>query len=119
MGKVVRLPHGEPYEHDGTLEPKRQLMPREIDMIRDLERMIRLVREGRLDQLIVVGSDPMTGNYLTHVALDREIDPVGVFGMMGVLETVKVELSEMGAIAPSMMLDGSILDPWQEEESIE
>jgi hypothetical protein len=86
------------------------------EMLDKLDRLRRLITDGRIQGLIFVGQDPVTGYFLTETCLDRAMNRSELFGYMGVLETLKMEIGESAAVAPVIDLSGTIIDPYEEEE---
>lgn len=83
-----------------------------------LDRLRFLVGQGRLTGLVILGTDPMTDLFLTEVHLDSpEIERQDLFAYMGVLEMLKIEMSEGASMAPVITSTGNILDPWEQEQA--
>lgn len=81
-----------------------------IDLLR------RLVEQDRIDGLVFVAQDPLTGYFLTELCLDQDINRTELFGYMGVLDTVKLEIGEQATMAPTISLAGTIIDPYFYED---
>jgi hypothetical protein len=85
-----------------------------------LDKLKGLVEAGRLSGLIILGRDPQTKLFLTETVLDATVTPATeMFAYVGVVETLKVELTEYASMAPALMTDGSVNDPWAEVEDEE
>jgi hypothetical protein len=88
-------------------EQKRNLLAR-------IDRLRLLVQQDRIEAFCLVGQDPVTGYFVTEVCLDPHASRTELFGFVGVIETLKLELSEHASMAPFMDLDGGISDPYFE-----
>lgn len=73
-----------------------------------------LSKQDRIGNLILIAQDPKTGLFLHEVHHDPRARTVDLLGMIGILETLKLELTERAAMAPSITLDGDIIDPYAE-----
>lgn len=82
-----------------------------------IEKLRHLALAGRLDGLILIASDPVTGYFLTELCLSEEQGRSDLFGFVGVLETLKAEITEKATMSPCMTMDGEILDPFTAEEA--
>lgn len=102
---------------EGSFDPIQSVDPEQVKIILDkIDQLRSLVEQGRIDGLVFVGQDPVTGYFITELCLEPDLNRTELFGYMGVLETVKLELSEQAAMAPVMTLAGVILDPYDYEE---
>lgn len=104
-------------EGEESFDPIQSADPEQVKIILDkIDQLRSLVEQGRIDGLVFVGQDPVTGYFITELCLEPDLNRTELFGFMGVLETVKLELSEQAAMAPVMTLAGAILDPYDYEE---
>lgn len=104
-------------EGEESFDPIQSVDPEQVKIILDkIDQLRSLVEQGRIDGLVFVGQDPVTGYFITELCLEPDLNRTELFGYMGVLETVKLELSEQAAMAPVMTLAGAILDPYDYEE---
>lgn len=104
-------------EGEESFDPIQSVDPEQVKIILDkIDQLRSLVEQGRIDGLVFVGQDPVTGYFITELCLEPDLNRTELFGFMGVLETVKLELSEQAAMAPVMTLAGAILDPYDYEE---
>lgn len=104
-------------EGEESFDPIQSVDPEQVKIILDkIDQLRSLVEQGRIDGLVFVGQDPVTGYFITELCLEPDLNRTELFGYMGVLETVKLELSEQAAMAPVMTLAGVILDPYDYEE---
>lgn len=118
-GEVIEPPNAgglpeeffEPEEYvDASREEHKRRVLEKIDALR------KLVEQGRVEGLVLLGQDPMTGYFLTELCLDPEMNRAELFGFLGVLDTLKLEITEMAAMAPTITLTGAVLDPYEEME---
>lgn len=132
LNNVLMFPHGEPLEErfpefDGLgeedvfdLEPTGTInlvSPEQTKNILDrLSRLRLLVEQGRIGSLVIVGQDPVTGYFLTETCLDPATGRTEHFGLVGVLETLKLELTEQAALSPVIDLTGAVVDPYFEAD---
>lgn len=106
----------------GTCSPKHRLQgerstsheERTKNILDRLDQIRHLVEQGRIEDFILISRDTATGHFLTEVDLSC---PNGseIFGYVGVLEALKLELTERAQLAPALMPDGSVLDPYKKE----
>ena len=76
----------------------------------------RLVVEGKLEGLIVVGRDPSTRYFYTQIDLDIPGTSLNdVYPFIGLLESLKLEMADSAMMAPAMMADGRYVAPVQEQ----
>ncbi len=90
-------------------EQKKNILDR-IDQLR------HLVEQDRISGMVLIAQDPITGYFLTDICLEPDLNRTELFGFVGVLETVKLEISEAATMAPVMDLTGTIVDPYFHEE---
>lgn len=94
------------------------VMQHREDMLEVLEKLTRMVTEGRLEGLVIVSRETSTKLFLTELALDeRIIAPNELHSLVGVMEALKLELADSAmACAPCLTLDGSVMDPQDQPE---
>lgn len=120
--KTVRQSGGGPPENRSVLKQEviLDLTPNEEEhrknILDRLDQLRHLVEQGRIEGLILVASDMLTGRYLTETCLPTDMDRGDAFGLIGVLETLKVELTETAAMAPFMRLNGTMHDPFEQQD---
>jgi hypothetical protein len=77
-----------------------------------LDKVRALVTAGKLEGLVIVARDPVSKHFLTDVCFDERVTPTGdMFAWAGVLATLEMEVKENATMAPSVQLDGTIIDP--------
>lgn len=127
---VIHMGTGRPLDEVIAEQSEQELLEIEAEdmelseyqesMIAMLDRVMKLVAEGRLVGLMVLGKDPVTDLFLTEVHLRcPHIDRQDMFSYMGVLETLKLEMSEAASMAPVITSTGTILDPFEEPDQSE
>lgn len=130
MADVIHLGSRKPLDEVIAEESKRELEEMEAEdaavteyqerMLDLLEKLKVLVGQGRLTGLVVLGMDPMTDMFLTEVHLNSpDIERQDLFGYMGLLEMIKIEMSEGASMAPVITSAGAILDPWDQPDQSE
>jgi hypothetical protein len=95
-----------------TVESRKTCADDRIVML--IEKVRELVRIGKITQCVFVGRGPENRHFLTEIVLAPESE-TEIFGFVGVLETLKLELTERALLAPALLPDGSLLDPGQKE----
>ena len=129
---ILSFPHGEPLDErfpefepveegvfDTDLDDIIALVDHEQmkNMLDRLDSLRLLVTQGRVGALLFVGQDPVTGYFLTETCLDPATNRTELFGFVGVLENLKLEISEQASMAPVINLAGSVVDPYSEAEA--
>lgn len=77
-----------------------------------LDDLRQLIERGEVDGFVVIAKHKPTGLPYTDIAFPQhKVPPADAFFYMGVLECVKNELADIACMAPSVLADGSILDP--------
>lgn len=85
-----------------------------IDNIREL------VAAGRLQGLVMIGREPTTGLFMTELAMHDQVTPRHeLFAYVGALETIKMELADAAAMAPTLLATGEVVDPWDQVDEDE
>lgn len=83
--------------------------------LKTLDQIRKLVEEGRLQGLVIIGRDPVTSLFLTETVLSIDATPASeMFAYVGVVETLKLELADYASMAPQILNDGKVIDPWLE-----
>ena len=83
----------------------------------ELEGVIRLVEQGRVEGLMLIAKDAHTGLFYTTSTLREPfVQREDLFGYIGVLDTMKLELSDQAAMAPTITLSGDVLDPYEDPD---
>lgn len=85
-------------------------------LLEKVDRLRALINEGRVDGLVFAGQDPVTGYFFTEMCLDEVESRTELFGFMGILENLKLEISENAAMAPALTLSGLVIDPFMEPD---
>lgn len=81
-------------------------------MLSCLSGLTRLVQEDKLEGLLIIAREPTSKLFLTDVVMDDRIIPSNdLHAFIGCMETLKIELADAAAMAPALMLDGSVIDP--------
>lgn len=83
-----------------------------IEIAKKLRSLATLAEKGRLDGLVLAGMDPATGLFLTEVLFDPATEKSEMFQWVGVLEGLKLEISEQAALAATIDDAGNIIDPF-------
>lgn len=78
-----------------------------------LSMIIDMVRAGRIKDFMFVGRDVASGHFLTEMIVDP-VNPSDAFAFVGVLNALNLELTDRAQLAPALMPDGSVLDPFVE-----
>lgn len=69
------------------------------------------IKNGTLSDLIVISRSPETGMFMQDMILNPSTAKSSVvFGLVGILECMKLELTEVASMAPTIMSDGAIID---------
>jgi hypothetical protein len=84
------------------------------ELLEKFDQIRRLIEAGRIADFIFVGRDVQTKHFLTEVALNVS-NRTELFAFVGITDALKLELTEQAQLAPSIMPDGSILDPYEKE----
>lgn len=79
-----------------------------------LNQIKTLIENGRITEFLFVGRDAENKHFLTEVSLPTPPQSE-IFGFVGVLEALKLELTERAQLAPALMSDGSVLNPHEKE----
>jgi len=83
-------------------------------LLRYLDQVRDLILDGKLETLVLISRHIETGHYHTASIIDaKATDLTKVYGHIGVLETMKLELMEVASMAPALMEDGSTIDPYK------
>lgn len=122
MANIISFPSGEPLqnpseEEEEILDPNILVDSNTRDaMLSIIDGLKKLIESGRCHNLIVLAEDPMSGYPITELCLDPKLDRSELFGIMGLLDMIKMEISDAASMSPVLMLDGEILDPYKEPE---
>lgn len=92
-------------------EERRKNILDRIDQIR------HLVAQGRIEDFLFVGRDVETKHFLTEIALNPS-NRTEIFAFVGITNALNLELTERAQLAPTLLPDGSVLDPYQDEEAL-
>lgn len=80
-----------------------------------LDEIRKLVEEDKFEGLMIIGRDPKTKAFFNDFVLDVTTIPLNdYFAYAGVMQTVAGELMDCATMAPALMADGSIQDPFLE-----
>jgi hypothetical protein len=119
-GVVISFPQGEELRPnlppgDQIEVPEDPVSPiqeaHKVNVAGKIDQIGQLAAAGRIDGLVVVACDSRTGYFLTEICLPADQDKTDLFGLVGVIETLKSELTEQAAMAPYIDLTGTICDP--------
>lgn len=73
------------------------------------------VAEDRLQDVVVIARDPETGLFMHDLVVHPDTPRSStIFGLVGVLECLKLELSGAAAMAPTLTSAGEKIDPYEE-----
>lgn len=94
------------------------VMQHREDLLEILDKVRRMVLEGRLEGLVLLSRETTSKLFLTEIAMDETIiTPNELHSFVGVMEALKLELADaVMATAPCLRLDGTVLDPKDEPE---
>jgi hypothetical protein len=85
-------------------------------LLKGLDDVRNLIISGRLEGFVLLGRDPSTDLFHSQVLLPTAAVPRHkLFAYIGMLDCLKLELSDAAAFAPSVMEDGTILDPYLDD----
>jgi hypothetical protein len=117
--KIVNLnvPFRQPLPEFTPEEEAEDLKRQSIEAhVMALEDVLRMVRAGDMEGLVIVGKHK-TGHFYTDLVFPHgRCEPQEALTYVGVLEGLKLEMNEIASMAPSVMFDGSILDPFAEKD---
>jgi hypothetical protein len=86
-----------------------------FNQLQMLDEIRKLVEEDKFEGLVIFGRDPKTKAFFNDFVLDVTTIPLNdYFAYAGVIQTVAGELMDCATMAPAMMSDGSIQDPFLE-----
>lgn len=89
-------------------------------MLKILDGTRKLVEEGKLDGLVILGRDPASRAFMNQIVLAEPfVERQGLFAYAGFLDGIKLEILDYAAHAPYMELDGVLNDPFDEPEEFE
>jgi hypothetical protein len=84
-----------------------------------LDEVRALIEAGKFEGLMIFGRDPNSKAFFNDFILDVGTVPLNdYFGFAGLLDTVSLELKQCATMAPALMNDGSIEDPYLEPEYV-
>jgi hypothetical protein len=83
-------------------------------IVEALEGMIARAKEGRVEGLMMMARDPLSGLFYQSMIIGWPAVPREQwFSYLGAMESLRMELVDMTQMAPTMLPDGSTLDPWE------
>lgn len=93
-------------------------------LLKVLAGVTKMVEDDRLESLVILGRDPVTGLMMTETLFPgTEKTMPHAFAYLGLLETVKLEMSDLASMSPYLTVEGKIIDPYKnmmsEEEAEE
>lgn len=92
----------------------------DIDMaVETFEKLIEHAKAGTLTDFIVIARNPATNFYYSDLLFNSSVDANKAFALAGVLETMKLELTDVACAAPAFLIDGTIFDPMQGPEEFD
>lgn len=84
-----------------------------------LEEIRKLVEEDKFEGLVIAGRDPKTKAFYNDFVLDVTTVPLtDYFAYAGMLQTIAAELMQCATMAPALLADGTIQDPYLEPEEV-
>lgn len=89
--------------------------PNHMDKLRDVQ---HIASSGRVGPFVFIAQDQQTGLFYTEVETGDGNAGTNLFAMIGVLETLKLELLECAALAPTIDHSGRPINPHQEESEV-
>lgn len=88
-------------------------------MLTMLDEVKALIEAGKFEGLMIFGRDPTSKIFFNDFILDVGTVPLNdYFGFAGLLDTVSLELKQCATMAPALMNDGSISDPYMDPAEI-
>jgi hypothetical protein len=82
--------------------------------LRRFDQIRKLIETGRITDFLFIARDEGTKHFLTEIAINVS-NATEIFAFVGVTDALKLELTERAQLAPSIMPDGSVLDPYEKE----
>ena len=84
-----------------------------LNQLQMLDEIRKLVEEDKFEGLMILGRDPKTKVFFNDFVLDVSTVPLhDYFAYAGVMQTVAGELMDAATMAPAMLSDGTIEDPY-------
>ena len=124
--KVISLTSRRPWQQEQQEQAEAAKEEAEIEELKEQEAkneyekrlrefaedVLRLVVNGTIDSLIVVGQNAESGLFYTDLLLPTKQRGINcTFGFIGALETLSLELKESASVAPCILSDGKVIDP--------
>lgn len=90
-----------------------------LTQLQMLDEIRKLVEEDKFEGLMIFGRDPKTKVFFNDFVLDVSTVPLqDYFAYAGLMQTVAGELMDCATMAPAMLSDGTIEDPYLEPVEI-
>lgn len=84
------------------------------DCLTLLDNVTNRVMQGKLNGLIIIAIDQTNGHFMTEVRMaSPNITRQEMFSYIGVLETLKLEMTDQAQMAPTISAEGKIIDPFE------
>lgn len=81
-----------------------------------LDSVRKLVEQGRVDGLILLAHDPLSGLFNTQISMREGVVPRRDYATyLGGLTALQMELMDMVQMAPCVNEEGLIVDPYEED----
>ena len=85
-----------------------------------LDQVRAQIAAGKLSNLLIVARAPDTGLFMQDLILHPDLArSSAIFGFVGVLECLKLELTEVASMAPTLLANGEVIDAHEEVSSDE
>jgi hypothetical protein len=97
------------------IEHQRMIDETKAAQLKSLDQIKQLIVDDKMEGFVLIGSSPV-GAFLTEIAFPYEMSIETTLAYLGALECVRLELADFGQNLPQMLLDGSLIDPDDEEE---
>jgi len=95
---------------------KAALSEAQSQMLEGLESVRKLILAGRLEGVVLMGRDPTTDLFHSQVLLPvAGVPRHKLYGYVGMLEGLRLELLDNAMMAACVQEDGTILDPYVED----
>jgi hypothetical protein len=89
-------------------------------IVKSLEGLIALAKAGRVDGLVLMAHDPVTGLFRTDISMrDGVVPPKDTLAYLGCFEALKMELVDAAQLAPYISMTGEVVDPYEQLADME
>lgn len=82
-----------------------------------LDKVRAQIEAGNLSNLIIVSRNPQSGMFMHDLIFEPDFHTNGLaFAFAGLLEALKLEITDVAQLTPTLMADGKVVDPHFEDE---